>query len=81
MSSYAAEIIAVTATEARRFEDQVETDLALAQAIEFKADSVTSVNLDEELAHLMELQQAYSVSARLITSIDEMFDELVNALR
>ena len=81
VSSYAAEIIAVTATEARRFEDQVKTDIALAEAIEFKADSVTSVNLDEELANLMELQQAYSVSARLITSIDEMFDELVNALR
>jgi flagellar hook-associated protein 1 FlgK len=81
VSSYAAEIVAVTATEARRFEDQVKTDIALAEAIEFKADSVTSVNLDEELAHLMELQQAYSVSARLITSIDEMFDELINAIR
>ena len=81
IGSYAAEIVAVTATEARRFEDQVETDTALAEAIEFKAASVSSVNLDEELSHLMTLQQAYSVAARLITSVNEMFDELVNAVR
>ncbi|MEZ5931391.1 MAG: flagellar basal body rod C-terminal domain-containing protein [Alphaproteobacteria bacterium] len=81
IGSYAAEIVAVTATEAHRFEEQVKTDTALADAINFKADSVTSVNLDEELAHLMTLQQAYSVAARVITMVDEMLEQLVNAVR
>jgi len=81
IAAYAAEIVAVTATEAQRMEEQVRTDIALSDAINFKADSVSSVNLDEELATLMTLQQAYSVSARLITIVDEMFDQLVNAVR
>lgn len=80
IGAYAAEVVAVTATEAKRFEDQVKTDIALSDAVNFKADSVTTVNLDEELAHLMELQQAYSVAARLITAVDEMFDQLIRAL-
>lgn len=81
IAAYAAEIVAVTATEARRVEEQHKTDIALSEAINFKADSVTGVNLDEELSALMTLQQAYSVAARLITSVDEMFDELINAVR
>jgi len=81
MASYAAEIIAVNATEAKRIEEQAQTDIALAEAIIFKSDSVTSVNLDEELAHLMTLQQAYSAAARLISSVNEMLDELINAVR
>lgn len=81
IAAYAAEIVAVTATEARRVEEQARTDIALSEAIGYKADSVASVNLDEELAGLMTLQQAYSVAARLITVVDEMFDQLVNAVR
>ena len=81
LSSYAAEIVAVTATQAQRMEEQARTDLALSDAVNFKSDSVTSVNLDEELANLMTLQQAYSVAARVITALDEMFDQLTNVLR
>lgn len=81
IAAYAAEIVAVTATQAQRMEEQARTDIALSEAINFKSDSVSSVNLDEELASLMALQQAYSVAARLITTIDEMFDQLTNAVR
>ena len=81
LASYAAEIVAVMATQAQRMEEQVRTDITLNEAVNFKADSVSSVNLDEELSDLMTLQQAYSVAARLITTLDEMFDELTNALR
>ena len=67
--------------EASKAEELARTDLALSEAVNFKADSVSSVNLDEEIAALMNLQQAYSVAARLITTVDEMLDELVNAAR
>lgn len=41
--------------------------------------NATGVNLDEELASLLELERAYQASARLIASIDEMFDTLLSA--
>ena len=81
LGAYAAEIVAITSMEASKAEELARADLALSEAVNFKADSVSSVNLDEEIAALMNLQQAYSVAARLITTVDEMLDELVNAAR
>ncbi len=79
LGSYAAEIVAITATEASQAEEDARRELAVSEAVNFRADSVSSVNLDEELSSLMTLQQAYSVAARLIATVNEMLQELVNA--
>lgn len=81
LGAYAAEIVAITSMAASRAEEEARSDIALSEAINFKADSAVSVNLDEEISALMTLQQAYSVAARLITTVDEMLDELLNAAR
>ena len=39
----------------------------------------SSVNLDEEMVYLIQLQQSYSASARMVNVIDEMFDTLLNS--
>ena len=41
-------------------------------------DSVSGVNLDEEMASLVMFQRAYEASARLLTTVDEMLDTLIN---
>ncbi len=41
----------------------------------------SGVNLDEELGHLIVVQTAYSASARVLTAVDELFQELLNAVR
>jgi len=81
LGSYAAEIIAINASNANQAENQARVDRALSEAVNFRNDSVSTVNLDEELASLMTLQQAYSVAARLINTVNEMLDELVDAMR
>jgi flagellar hook-associated protein 1 FlgK len=43
-----------------------------------RRDSVTGVNLDEELTSLMRSQQAYAAAAKVITAADEMMQTLVN---
>jgi flagellar hook-associated protein 1 FlgK len=40
-------------------------------------DAVSGVSLDEEMTELMKFQKAYQASARLITTIDEMFTTLL----
>jgi flagellar hook-associated protein 1 FlgK len=81
LGGYAAEIVANAATEAHQAETRARTDVALSDAVNFRAQSVSTVNLDEELASLMTLQQAYSVAARLISVVDELLSELVNTTR
>jgi flagellar hook-associated protein 1 FlgK len=40
--------------------------------------SVSGVNLDEELTAMVQEQRAYEAAARMITTVDEMLDVLIN---
>jgi len=50
-----------------------------AQAIE-RRDEVSGVNLDEEAATLIKLQQAYQAAAKVIQVSDKMFQVLINTI-
>ena len=41
----------------------------------------STVNIDEELSHLIIVQTAYAASARMISAIDDLFKELIDAVR
>lgn len=43
-------------------------------------DSVSGVNLDEEAANLLKFQQAYQANARVISTVDAVFQSLLGAL-
>jgi flagellar hook-associated protein 1 FlgK len=36
------------------------------------------VNLDEEMTNMLQYQRAYQAAARVVTTVDEMLDTLVN---
>jgi flagellar hook-associated protein 1 FlgK len=42
--------------------------------------SYSGVNLDEEAASLMEFQQAYQASARILSTAREMFNSLLDVI-
>ena len=44
-------------------------------------DSIGGVSLDEEMTDLTRFQKAFQASARLVTTVDEMLDTLVNMKR
>ncbi len=62
-------------TEARRNDTASLKDTLQRQLMD---DS--GVNIDEELAHLIQVQTAYTASARVITAINELFDKLISAV-
>jgi flagellar hook-associated protein 1 FlgK len=57
-------------------------DLAVQKAISTQVDaareSVSGVNLDEEMTNMLSFQHAYSAAARMVTAIDEALDVLIN---
>lgn len=69
---------------------QAEDHSIAEQAHEFEADffetleqrflNESAVDLDEEVAQLTELQNSYSSSARMIQTLQEMFDQLLNSV-
>lgn len=62
--------------ETQLSDQQVVEDMLLRQR-----DSVSGVSLDEEMADLTKFQKAFAASARLITTVDEMLDTIVNLKR
>lgn len=45
-----------------------------------KVTSISGVNIDDEMAHLLALQNAYSANARVMSSIKQMYDTLIQAM-
>jgi flagellar hook-associated protein 1 FlgK len=42
---------------------------------------VSGVNLDEEAAHLLQYQQAYQASAKIVSTAQSIFDTLLQVMR
>jgi flagellar hook-associated protein 1 FlgK len=51
------------------------------QELEYRASSVSGVNMDEEMGNLVLYQNAYAASARLVTVVDELYDTLMGMAR
>jgi flagellar hook-associated protein 1 FlgK len=75
-SQRAASIIATNANLANDNERDISSQRALQESLVFKQTSEAGVNLDEELANLIIFEQAFSASARVISTINDMFDAL-----
>ncbi len=69
------------AQEIRLVEARQEDESALQDLLETQILDDSGVNLDEELGHLITVQTAYSASARVLSAVDELFKELISAIR
>ncbi|MBI9044043.1 MAG: flagellar hook-associated protein FlgK [Anaerolineaceae bacterium] len=50
----------------------------LLQVLKEKRESVSGVNLDEEAAHMLQYERSYQAAVRLMTTVDEMLDRIIN---
>ena len=79
LSNYGAQIIgqaataSAAATQNNTFQSQLQTQM------QNQLQSVTGVNLDQELGNLTIYQNAYGASAHVISTIQTMYDALMNA--
>jgi flagellar hook-associated protein 1 FlgK len=48
--------------------------------VDSRKTSLEGVNLDDELANMMTYQQAYNASARMLTTVQQMYDTLLQAV-
>jgi flagellar hook-associated protein 1 FlgK len=65
-------------TTVQKWNAQNTTQQNLVTALQAQRDSVSGVNLDEEAANMMTLQRGYQASARFISVINQLTDQLVN---
>ena len=77
LSQYSAQILGQTSTAASNAQDNLTFQTSVLQSVSTQASSVSGVNMDEELSNLTIYQTAYSASARVIQTVNSMFDTLM----
>ncbi|WP_139904155.1 flagellar hook-associated protein FlgK [Clostridium thermarum] len=70
--------LGIQAQEAKRI---VKNQAALLNSFNESRLSISGVSLDEEMANLIQFQHAYQANAKIISTVDELLDVVVNGLK
>jgi flagellar hook-associated protein FlgK len=80
LDSYYLSIIANLGVKGQEAAQMSEHHTMMLNQLENQRLSVSGVNIDEEMVKMIQFQQAYNASARMITVMDEMLDIIVNRM-
>jgi flagellar hook-associated protein 1 FlgK len=81
IEDFAADLIAYQANQKADFQSQLQFQEQVRDLLRERFRDESGVNVDEELAGLIQLESAFSASARVLTSVQDALDELLNAIR
>ena len=70
--------LAVQTQEAKRV---VTNHEALLASLDESRTSISGVSLDEEMANMIQFQHAYQANAKIISTVDELLDLIINGLK
>lgn len=74
-------LISKVGVETRTSKDQLENQSLILSNLENMRQSVMGVNLDEEMANMVQFQHAYNASARMLQMVNEMLDRIIGLVR
>ena len=77
-NNYSTELVAGLATSIQSEEALAADGKAVVDSLNNAIQGETGVSLDEEMIEMISAQRAYQASAKLVTTIDDMLDTLIN---
>lgn len=80
LAGYASAIISDVATRASNASTAATTKQTTLSTMASNLSSQSGVNTDEEMAYLTELQSSYSASAKIVSTVQSMFNSLLQAV-
>lgn len=66
--------------QTREAESTVNNKQALLDGLEIRRQSVSGVNVDDEMVDMIRFQHGYSAASRIITTLNEMLDTIINRM-
>lgn len=72
------QVVGALGIESQNIDGRVRTQHSITTQADTARDSVSGVNLDEEMANLISIQHAYDASARFVTAMDQALQTLIN---
>jgi len=73
-------VISKAGIESKTAKEQVENQKMIMTNLENLRQSIMGVNLDEEMAAMVQFQHGYNASARIMQTMNELLDKLINHL-
>ena len=80
LTTFSTSIISYSASQANTNHTEFTYQQTLTTSLQAKSDNFRGVNLDEEMTNLMVFQQAYGAAARIISTVQKMFEALENVI-
>lgn len=81
IENFAAELVSYQANQKADYESQLGFQNQVRNLLQERLRDESGVNVDEELASLIQLESAFAASARVLTSVQDTLDELLAAVR
>lgn len=81
LGAMARDVVAAQATEAAAATARAELESSVRDRLAGRYADSTGVDIDAEMALMLQLQNAYSANARVISASQSMWDQLLNAVR
>jgi flagellar hook-associated protein 1 FlgK len=79
LNSFFSGVIGTLGIQSESASRLVDNQKTLVAQIESWRQSTSGVNMDEEMTDMIRFQKGYNAAARMITTMDEMLDKLINS--
>ena len=77
-SGFANHVSTTLASDSNANQDSISSQVTALNGIQNSRDSISGVSMDEEAANMMMYMSAYNAASRVMTTLDEMLDRLIN---
>jgi flagellar hook-associated protein 1 FlgK len=81
LGDFASTVLASQAQDSALVSAQVNTEQAVQTTLSNKLSTESGVNMDTEMSHMIQLQNAYGANARVLTAVQAMFTQLLQAVQ
>ena len=80
IEGFYATMIGELGSKSRGAQQLEESSMRLVEGMEQRLESVSGVNVDEEMANMLVVQSSYQAASKVITLVDEMIDTILNMI-
>lgn len=81
MGAFYSDFIGGVATDTAFAKTDMDTKSAIATQIDAQVQSISGVNLDEEMSNMLRFQRSYQAAARALSVFDQTTEDLINLIR
>ncbi len=80
LAAYATAFVGAQASDSADVTGQVVSQTAVQTALQTQASTTSAVNIDQEMANMIQLQNAYGANAKVISAVQAMWSQLLQTV-